>query len=169
LLLITAVMLAGFSYTAKESEAASSVKICYVDAALVFDSYGKKKDLDKELAAEGKAKTDERDAIVEKIKSMRNELELLSDKRREKKQEQIDEKIRGLQAFDQETKSQLLRKRDGMVRDILKEIDSAVTDYAKKNGYSIILNSRVLIYADKQYDVTKEVIEILNSKYKGKN
>lgn len=148
--------------------AGENIKIGYVDVALVFDSYNKTKDQDAALSSKSKEKQQERDKMAENIRNMKNELELLSDKQKEKKQTQIDEEMRKLQDFDQEAKNALRRERDNMVRDILNEIDSVMKDYAQKNGYTMVLNNRVLIYAQKQYDITQEIINILNSKYKKK-
>lgn len=168
ILFVTAIFILSSLGLAKEAGAAENIKIGYVDVATVFDSYNKTKDQDAALSSKGKSKQEERDKIVEKIRNMKNELELLSDQQREKKQAQIDEEIRRLQDFDREAKSVLGRERDSMVRDILKEIDSVIRDYAQKHGYTMMLNSRVLIYAQKQYDLTQEIINILNSNYKGK-
>jgi outer membrane protein len=145
---------------------AETIKIGYVDVALVFDSYNKTKDQDKALSAKSQEKQAQRDSIVNKIRNMKNEIELLSEKQREKKQEQIDQEIRKLQDFDREAKGMLQRERDDMVREILKEIDTTINNYAKKKDYTIILNSRVLIYAQEQDDITQEIVKILNSKYK---
>lgn len=166
-LFIAAVLMVSGQGLSKEA-VAEDTKIGYADVALVFDSYNKTKDQDAVLSSESDKKKQQRDKMVEKIKNMKDELELLSDKKREEKQASIDEEVRRLGDFDQEAKGFLRRERDNMVRGILKEIDSVMKDYAQKNGYTIILNSRVLIYATKEYDVTQQIIDILNSNYKTK-
>ena len=52
-----------------------------------------------------------------------------------------------------------------MVKDILKEMSDVIKEYGQKNGYSIILNDRVLLYGDSGMDLTNEIIKILNEKY----
>jgi outer membrane protein len=106
--------------------------------------------------------------MVDNIKNMKNELELLSDNEKQKKQDLIDTEVRKLQDFDKEAKEGLQRERDDMVREILKEIDAVIKDYASKNGFTLVLNNRVLVYAEEQYDITKEILNILNSKYRRK-
>lgn len=149
-----------------ERAQAAEAKLGYVDIAKVFDTYDKTKDEDGVLTAKSEKEQAKREKTVEKIRNMKNELELLSDKQKQKKQEEIDAEIRGLQDFDRETKAELRRERDDMLRNILKEIDLTIEEYAKKNGYSIIFNSRILVYGEEQYDVTREIINILNSKYR---
>lgn len=148
--------------------AAEDVKIGYIDVASVFDKYDKTKDEDAVLGEKSGKKQKERERIVEKVKNLKNELELLSEKQRQKKQTQIEEEIRKLQNFDREVKEELRRERDDMVRNILKEIDTAIKDYGKKNNYTIILNNRVLVYALEQDDITREILNILNSNYRRK-
>ena len=63
---------------------------------------------------------------------------------------------------------ELRKERDTMVREILKEIDGAISDYAKKNGYTIIINSRVLLYGQTEDDLTQAILTILNSNYNKK-
>jgi len=148
--------------------AAEDIKIGYIDIASVFDKYDKTKEEDAVLAEKSKKKQGEREAMVSKIKNMKNELELLSEKQRQKKQAQIETEVRKLQDFDREVKGELRGQRDDMVRDILKEIDTIIKDYAKKNAFTIVLNSRVLVYAQEQQDITREILNILNSKYRKK-
>jgi outer membrane protein len=53
-----------------------------------------------------------------------------------------------------------------MVKDILKEMNSVIQEYGKNQGYSIILNDRVLLYGDPAEDLTDKIIKILNDSYK---
>ncbi|NQT95686.1 MAG: OmpH family outer membrane protein [Candidatus Omnitrophica bacterium] len=167
LILVVALML-GFCSFSEYAQAADAVKIAYIDVASVFDSYDKTKDEDAALGKKSETKQKERERVVEKIRNSKSELELLGEKQREKKQAQIDEEIRKLQDFDREAKTELRRERDTMVREILKEIDVVIKDYAKKNGYTIVLNSRILVYAEEGYDITREIVNILNSRYRRK-
>jgi outer membrane protein len=154
-----------FYYPQRSCEA-QTVKIGYIDVAAVFDGYDKTKEEDAKLGAKSQAKQAQRDKMVESIRNMKNELELLSEKQKEKKQPQIDEQIRKLQDFDREGKAELQRERDDMVRVILKDIETVINEYAAKNSYTMILNSRVLEYAPEEYNITKEVLNLLNSKYR---
>ena len=157
----------GGFYFQKDAQAAE-VKIGYLDVAAVFDSYEKTKEKDAELNETSQQKKKQHDKIVENIKDMKNELELLSDSEKQKKQELIDSEVRKLQDFDKEAKESLQRERDDMVREILKEIDGVIKEYASKNGFTVVLNNRVLVYAEEQNDITKEILNILNSKYRRK-
>jgi len=146
--------------------AESQAKIGYIDLSRSFDEYQKTKDLDKELEAKGDMKQKEREKVVQEIRKMREELEMMNQNAREKKEADIEAKIKSLQEFDQEAKADLTKERDNMVKDILKEMSDVIKEYGEKNGYSIIVNDRVLLYGDRGMELTNEIIKILNDKYK---
>lgn len=141
---------------------AKEYKIAFVDLASVFDQYKKTKDSESALAEKGKAKEAERKKFVDDIRKLKDEQSLLSDKAKAEKQTVIDDKIKELQEFDRKAQDELLKERNDMLGGILKDIEKVVTDYAKEAGYDIVLNSRMLLYGDQQYDLTAEVMKRLN-------
>jgi outer membrane protein len=155
-----------FGSTSNISAKEEGKKIGYVDLSRVFDQYQKTIDYDKELEKKGDKKQSEREKKVSEIKRLKEELELLSEKGKKEKQDEIDRKIKELQDFDLATRTDLKRERARVVREILKEIDKVVQEYGKNKGYFLILNDRVLLYGDEQFDLTDEIIKILNEKYK---
>ena len=146
--------------------AQSESKIGYVDLSMAFDEYQKTKDFDKALEKKGDLKQEQREKLVKDIRKMREELDLMNEKARSKKEQDIEAKIRSLQEFDQDAKDELIKERDDMVRDILREMNGVIQEYGEAHGYLIILNDRVLLYGHKTIDLTREIIKILNSSYK---
>jgi outer membrane protein len=145
--------------------AADAGKIGYVDLARVFDEYQKTKTFDKSLETKGAGKQQERDRLVNEVKKLRDEAELLGAKAKDDKQVQIDEKIKALQDFDRTTRDALRKERDSMVRDILKEIETVIQDFGKAQGYSFIFNDRVLVFKNETSDLTPQIIKALNDSY----
>ena len=144
---------------------AAGEKIGYVDLARIFDEYQKTKTFDKTLEGKGAAKQGERDKMVNEIKKLRDEAELLGAKAKEEKQVAIDEKIKTLQDFDRNTRDALRKERDGMVRDILKEIETVIQDFGKAQGYTFIFNDRVLVFKSEGSDLTNQITKTLNDSY----
>lgn len=165
---ISIFLFAGLLAFAGPSAYAEVEKIGYVDLAKVFDDYQKTKDFDKTLESKGAGKQAERDKLVAEVKKLRDEAELLTGKAKEGKQVVIDEKIKTLQEFDRTTRDSLRKERDTMVRDILKEIETVIQDYGKKQGYTYIFNDRVLVFKTATGDMTAQVIKALNDSYKKK-
>jgi outer membrane protein len=148
------------------SLAQSETKVGYVDLSRAFDEYQKTKDFDKTLEKKGDIKQEQREKLVADIRKMRDESELMNEKARDKKEADIEAKIRTLQEFDQGAKSELTKERDDIVRDILREMNAVIKRYGESEGYSIILNDRVLLYGKDSIDLTDEIIKILNDSYK---
>lgn len=144
---------------------AAGEKIGYVDLARVFDEYQKTKSFDKSLEVKGAQKQAERDKMVNEIKRLRDEAELLGAKAKEEKQGAIDEKLKALQDFDRNTRDALRKERDVMVRDILKEIETVIQDFGKSQGYSFVFNDRVLVFKSENGDLTNPIIKVLNDSY----
>ena len=145
---------------------AQGEKVGFVDLSRSFDEYSKTKDFDKELEAKGDVRQDQREKLVKEIRRMRDELELMNERAKETKEVDIEAKIKSLQEFDQEAKTELTKERDDMVRDILKEMNAVIREYGEQNGFSIILNDRVLLYGNSALDITDDIIGILNDSYK---
>ncbi|MFC1620904.1 OmpH family outer membrane protein [Candidatus Omnitrophota bacterium] len=145
--------------------AQSETKIGFVDLSRSFDEYQKTKDFDRNLEKTGDIKQQQREKLVKDIRKMRDELELMNEKARQQKEEDIEAKIGSLQEFDQDAKMELTKERDDMVREILKEINTVIEEYGKTHAYSIILNDRVLLYGQKTYNLTDEIINLLNKNY----
>ncbi|MFA6321597.1 MAG: OmpH family outer membrane protein [Candidatus Omnitrophota bacterium] len=141
---------------------AKDSKIGYVDLAKVFDEYKKTKDAEKALEEKGKGKEAERAKMIEEIKKLKDEQALLSEKGKAEKQGAIDNKIKALQEYDGKARTELGKERNEALGNIMKDIEKVVTEYAKANGYELILNSRMLLYGAEQYDITAEILSRLN-------
>lgn len=144
----------------------SNLKIGYVNYAALFQGYDKTKEAYVKLKEKSQEKQKQGEKLVEEVRNMKNELELLSDRQRDKKQVEIDERIRRLQDFEREAKVDLDREKDSIEKEIFKEIEAVINDYSVKKGYSMILTDRVVVYGDGQYDITREILNLLNSKYR---
>ena len=151
----------GFAHTTHAAE----IKIGYVNLAKVFDGYERTKSQDAALEKRGKTKEAELETRVNELKKMRQSLELLNDAARDTKNREVEEKSDELQRFRTNTARDLRRDRDQMAQEILKDIQKAIDDYAKANGFAVIFDQRGLFYAQPAYNVTDEVLKLLNSRF----
>lgn len=143
-----------------------ALNVGYIDLAKIFDQYEKTKDSDRNLEAEWQGKQSEIKTLREEITRLKDELELLSESSKGKKQEVIDSKIKELQDFTKEIQDELTGERNEIVSQILKDIDGIINQYGESNGYDLILNERVLLYSAEGLDLTDKIVKILNDKYK---
>jgi outer membrane protein len=150
------------------SAGAQELKIGYVNLAKVFDNYVKTKALDANLEKKGKQKESELEGRVNELKALRQGLELLSDEAREAKAREIEQKADDLQRFRNATARDLRRERDKIAKELLLEIQQGLEEYAKANGFSVILDSQSLLYGQGALDVTEDVLALLNGRGSGK-
>ena len=155
-----------FSYVPTARAAAESGnKYGFVDVAKVFDEYKKTKENDRILQESGKKKEEERDGFVREIRQIKDELALLADDAKAKKQEALSKKVKDLQDFDTETRQALGEQRNGVVREIFKDIDDTVQGIGQKKGLDFVFNDRALLFRNPKFDLTREVADQLNKNY----
>lgn len=141
-------------------------KLAYVNLSKIFSEYKKTKEYDKGLEKKQKEYKRERDKKAEEIKRLRDKLELLNEKERIKKEAEIKEKIISLRELDRNKREELKQDGDKRIKEILKDIEKAVRQYAEKEGYSFVFNNRILVYEKESYDITDKIVEIVNKGYK---
>ena len=120
-----------------------------IDLSKVFDEYQKTKDLDKELQRKGNIKQEQREKLVREIREM------------QKKNYNVDAKVKNLMEFDEIAKAELTKERDDMVRDVLIDINDVIQEYGKENKYKAIYNN---VWSHcREKDITNKIIKMLNS------
>ena len=149
--------------------AAEKGKFAVVDIGKIFDEFEKTKKFDQEFQNTNRAKQEERDAIVHEVRKLRDEQALLSEDARHEKQALIDKKMKELESFEEETRKALAEKRNEAVKAIFQDIENTMKQYGERKGYDFIFNDRALLYSNKGYDVTAEVLKELNQKYQKEN
>jgi Skp family chaperone for outer membrane proteins len=142
--------------------AAAADKLGYVDLSRTFSEYGKTKDYDKVLGEKQTAYTTERDKKVAEVRQLQEKMSLLSEKEKEAKKGDLENKVKDLQEYDRQKQTDLRKDQDEKMKEILKDIEDAVKQQAEKDGYTMVFNDRVLVYQNKSMDITDKIIEILN-------
>jgi len=140
-------------------------KFGYVDLGKIFGDYSKTKDYDKVLSDKENVYNTEREKKVTDLKQYDEKLGLLSEKERAAKKSEIETKIKSFKDFDTQKLTDLRKEQDEKMREIMKDIQDAVNQYAGQEVYTMVLNDRVLVYKVKSYDISEKIIAILNGKY----
>jgi len=144
------------------AKAYAADKFGYVDLSRAFNEYNKTKSYDKALTDKEKAYTDERDKKIADLKAFQDKLNLLNDKQREAKKDELQAKVKSFQDYDRGKQTELRKEQDERMKEVLKDIEEAVKKYAEKEGYTLVFNDRVLVYQTKSMDITSQIIDILN-------
>lgn len=158
--LLALIFVLGLSTSAAFAE---KEKIGFVDLSRVFDEYYKTKEYDKVLEQKSKTFEDTRNQKLEKIREQQGKLGLLADNKKKELEAEIEKLKADLLEFDRQNRTDLTKERNEKIREILLEIEKVVSEYAEKEGYSLILNDRVLIYGNKTDDVTDAIMTKLNA------
>jgi outer membrane protein len=149
-------------------------KIGYIDSQKIISQYQKAQEIRKEFDSKVKEWKDEisrRQEELEKLqKSLQTQSFMLTEEARLRKIEEMQKKKTELENFINE-----IYRKDGkaealnrdLMQPLLQEIDTIVSEIAREEEYSLILDSStgVVIYADEIYDITNKIIEALNKKY----
>ena len=145
---------------------AADLKIGYVDLSRVFDNYQKTKDYDAVLQKDTEAFQKQRDEMVNKLKDAQGKMALMKEEEKQKMSADFEKQKNDLIEFDKNKRTELTNKRNEKVREILLEIQKIVEGFAVKEGYTYILNDRVLVYGNKDNDLSEKVLKALNDSAK---
>ncbi len=164
----------------------ASDDIAFIDLQEVFKGFYKTElaqDQIRQQADDIKLEREEMEAVVEGLKTdveglrMDARDETLSEDVRANKRDLLEEKLVALQDKEQEMKDferlrmeQLESQNKRMTKKIFDEIQEAVVNFAKANGYSAVIDrsaqsrigTDVVLFAGPKYDITANVLEVVN-------
>ena len=141
-------------------------KVAFINIDLVFQNSIEGKGIAKKLEVFKKEKMNTLKAKENEI--LKNEKKLLSQKNVLTKEE-FDIKVKDLRkeiALFQDNKRKFSlefeEKRNEELKIFMNSIRPIIENYIKKNSISIVLNQKNLFIADKKYDITNDILKILN-------
>jgi outer membrane protein len=146
----------------------AELKIGYVDVLKVFNDYNKTKDYDKVLDEQRTEKEEGLEKKKEEIKAIQDKIELLKDEQKDEKREEITKAATEYREMERQSILDLKKQRDEKMKEIIDDINKVIEQYAKKNGYDIILNKGSVLSGAKGMDLTNEILKIVNKQYKKK-
>ena len=141
---------------------AAELKIGSIDTQKVFYEYNKRKDFQKSLEEKDKKLRAEVEKKTQEIRKLRDEIDLLSDKAKAKKEPELREKIKQFDEFGNQKREEFIREKDEMYKEIRDDILKVSEEYAKQNGYDLVFDKTVFIYSIDKYDVTDPILKALN-------
>lgn len=146
----------------------SASKVGYVDLQKVFTGYKKAMESEASFKKEVENEQIKINALQAEIKKMQEEYnkkkDILKPEEKKKKEEAIKEKIQEFTKKWSEVNKKLDNRRKELEGKRIQEIKDAIKEYGKKHGYSVILDSRAILYGEDANDLTDEIIKLLNSK-----
>lgn len=156
-------LFASFAYT-------KDLKIGVVDVERVYNEYEKAKSAREEIQKERTEKQIELSKKQAELKRLVDEYNQKKSKLKEDEMKSYEKKINDLtteiNTFVRLTNQQLIEENRKKTQALLNDIAKVIQDYASKNGYDLIVDKKSLPYFSNSFDISEEIIKILNQKVK---
>lgn len=141
-------------------------KYASVDVMRIASEYSKAKDYNKDLDQKAQGYESEIEKKLNEIKQIQEKINLASEKDKDAKKTELENKVKDMQVYRQQKESDLRKLEMDNTKDIVGSIKGAIKQFAEKEGYTLVFDDRALVYQNTGMDITDKVIAILNSGYK---
>lgn len=169
LIAIAAVTLASCNKTAE----AKDFKTAYVDTARLMEEYTESKDIEAKYKAKSAEMGKELEAEIARFKSdaasFQKNAQANGQAWAQQKGAELQRREQQLTYAQQGMLQQLQRESGTEMDSLVKRVKTFIKDYGKDKGYEYIYGtgeSANVLYAKDQYDITNEIVKLLNDKYK---
>lgn len=151
-----------------------TLKIAYIDIDSVSANYQLSKDLN---AALTKKSDNAQATLIKKNKDLQNlyqqvqskvQANALTREQYEAAQHSLQAQQQDLQNLQERLGNELQEEQAKALKEQLDSINNFINAYNKSKGYNIILRKEATLYIDKAFDITNDIINGLNKRYKKK-
>ncbi len=166
--ILTALLSAETAVAAPKEKAKSqqTFAVYYINMQKILNSSVKGKQAKSLLEAKINSAREKIKKMKEEIEKLKKELQspVLSKEAREKKEIELQQKIRELQRFQQDTQIEISNLEQKYTMEIIQEIVKVVKQYRKEHNIPIIVEVREagIVAADPKYDLSDKILDIYN-------
>ena len=155
----------------KTAEVATT-KTAYVDTSKLMSEYTEAKDIEAKYKAKSEEMGKELEAEIARFKteaaSFQKNAQLNGQEWAQQKGAELQKREQELQ-YAQQAMSQQLQQESGVEIDsVVSNVKKFIKTYGKEKGYAYIYGTgeaATVLYAEDKYDITKEIVKLLNDKY----
>jgi outer membrane protein len=149
------------------------VKTAYIDTSVLMKEYTEAKDLEAKYKAKGEEKGRQLQAEIDRFKQEASNFQAQAQANgqawAQQKGAELQKKEQQL-SYAQQALSQQLQQEGGAEMDsLVTGVKKFIKAYGKEKGYAYIYGTgepASILYAEDKFDITKEVVKLLNDKYK---
>ncbi|SCY86042.1 OmpH family outer membrane protein [Flavobacterium caeni] len=164
---------AALSCNEKAAAPAKEFKTAYVDTSKLIEEYTEAKDIEAKYKAKSEEMGRELEAEVNRFKSEASNFQKNAQANgqawAQQKGAELQKREQQL-GYAQQAMLQQLQNESGAEMDTLvKNVKKFIKDYGKEKGYDYVFatgEAVSILYAKDSYDITKEIIQLLDDKYK---
>ncbi len=158
--LVTAV----FCLTIFTQAAQAAQEFASIDIIDIVNRYDKAQELNKKIEKKAKEMESALQKELDNYKKAEDRFQLLSEKKKEAEKPKLEKQFKELQESEREKQLDLRKANFDNNKLVAEDINDAVEGYAKKEGLTLIFDSRALVYKNKSVDITGKIVDILNKK-----
>lgn len=155
----------------KTAEVATT-KTAYVDTSKLMSEYTEAKDIEAKYKAKSQEMGKELEAEIARFKteaaSFQKNAQLNGQAWAQQKGAELQKREQELQ-YAQQAMAQQLQQESGVEIDsVVSNVKKFIKTYGKEKGYTYIYGTgeaATILYAEDKYDITKEIVKLLNDKY----
>ena len=156
----------------KKAEVAST-KTAYVDTSKLMMECTEAKDIEAKYKAKSQEMGKELEIEIAKFKaeagSFQKNAQMNGQAWAQQKGAELQKREQQLQYAEQSIAQQLQQESGVEIDSVVSSVKKFIKSYGKEKGYAYIYgtgDAASVLYAEEKYDITKEIIKLLNDKYK---
>jgi outer membrane protein len=157
----------------KPAAEVKEVKTAYIDTSVLMKEYTEAKDLEAKYKAKGEEKGRQLQAEIDRFKqeasSFQAQAQANGQAWAQQKGAELQKREQQL-SYAQQALSQQLQQEGGAEMDsLVTGVKKFIKAYGKEKGYAYIYGTgepASILYAEEKFDITKEIVKLLNEKYK---
>ena len=154
---------------------AKEYKTAYVDTQKMMEDYTELKELQDKYKTKGEVMGRELEVAAKRLKAeeagFQQNAQIKGQAWAQQKGAEFQQREQQLQYAQQAMMQQLQAESGGKMDTIVKSMKQVIKDYGKEKGYDYIYGTgteATVLYAKDSYDITKEVVKLLNDKFAAK-
>lgn len=171
-LLIIALAISVISCNKEGAPANKEFKTAYVDTAKLMEEYTEAKDLEAKYKAKSEAEAKkfevEEANFKAEVANFQKNAQANGQAWAQQKDAELSQRQQRLQYAAQSVSQKLQIESATEMDSLIKGVKTYIKNYGKEKGYDYIYgtgDAATVLYAKDQYDITKDVIKLLNEKY----
>jgi outer membrane protein len=171
-LLIIALAVSIISCNKEQTTTSNEIKTAYVDTAKLMEEYTEAKDLEAKFKTKSEAEAKkfevEEANFKAEVANFQKNAQANGQAWAQQKNAELEQKQQRLQYAAQSVGQKLQSESATEMDSLVKGVKSFIKEFGKEKGYDYIYgtgDAASVLYAKDQYDITKDVIKLINEKY----
>ena len=171
-LLIIALAVSIISCNKEQATTSNEMKTAYVDTAKLMEEYTEAKDLEAKFKSKSEAEAKkfevEEANFKAEVANFQKNAQANGQAWAQQKNAELEQRQQRLQYAAQSVGQKLQTESATEMDSLVKGVKAFIKTYGKEKGYDYIYgtgDAATVLYAKDQYDITKEVIKLINDKY----